>query len=96
VGLECVHVGDVGLLTPHDRGILDYAAADALVIVSADSDFGELLAAPERGLDLRSFFSVPPTGLRPTSRQGCWRRTCQWDANPDTAHRSRRLTRRAA
>jgi predicted nuclease of predicted toxin-antitoxin system len=28
-----------------DRGILDYAAANALVIVSADSDFGELLAA---------------------------------------------------
>lgn len=44
-GLESVHVGDVGLLTAADRGILDYAAANALVIVSADSDFGELLAA---------------------------------------------------
>lgn len=44
-GLESVHVGDVGLLTASDRGILDYAAANALVIVSADSDFGELLAA---------------------------------------------------
>jgi predicted nuclease of predicted toxin-antitoxin system len=44
-GLESVHVGDVGLLTAPDRGILDYAAANALVIVSADSDFGELLAA---------------------------------------------------
>ena len=43
VGLESVHVGDVGLLTAPDRGILDYAAANALVIVSADSDFGELL-----------------------------------------------------
>jgi predicted nuclease of predicted toxin-antitoxin system len=26
VGLESVHVGDVGLLTAPDRGILDYAA----------------------------------------------------------------------
>jgi predicted nuclease of predicted toxin-antitoxin system len=44
-GLESVHVGDVGLLTAPDRAILDYAAANALVIVSAHSDFGELLAA---------------------------------------------------
>jgi len=44
-GLESVHVCDVGLLTAPDRSILDYAAANALVIVSADSDFGELLAA---------------------------------------------------
>jgi predicted nuclease of predicted toxin-antitoxin system len=44
-GFESVHVGDVGLLTASDRSILDYAAANALVIVSADTDFGELLAA---------------------------------------------------
>ena len=44
-GLESVHVGDVGLLTAPDRAILDYAAVHALVIVSADSDFGELPAA---------------------------------------------------
>lgn len=35
-GLESVHVGDVGLLTAPDRSILDYAGANALVIVSAD------------------------------------------------------------
>jgi hypothetical protein len=44
-GMESVHVRDAGLLTAPDRSILDYAAANALVIVSADSDFGELLAA---------------------------------------------------
>lgn len=44
-GLESAHVGDAGLLTAPDRAILDYAAANGLVIVSADSDFGELLAA---------------------------------------------------
>jgi predicted nuclease of predicted toxin-antitoxin system len=47
-GLESVHVYDVGLLTAPDRSILEYAAANALVIVSADSDFGELLAASRR------------------------------------------------
>lgn len=44
-GLESVHVGDVGLLTASDRSIVDYATANAPVIVSADTDFGELLAA---------------------------------------------------
>lgn len=44
-GLESVHVGDVGLLTAPDKAILGYAAVHGLVIVSADSDFGELLAA---------------------------------------------------
>lgn len=43
-GFESVHVGDVGLLTAADQVILDYAAANGLVIVSADTDFGELLA----------------------------------------------------
>ena len=44
-GLESVHVCDAGLLTAPGRSILEYAADNALVIVSADSDFGELLAA---------------------------------------------------
>jgi predicted nuclease of predicted toxin-antitoxin system len=36
-GLESVHVGDVGLLTAPGWSILDYAAGNALVIVSADA-----------------------------------------------------------
>ena len=52
-GLAAVHVGDVGLLTASDRCILDYAAANDLVIVSADSDRGEMLAA-SRGATRRS------------------------------------------
>jgi predicted nuclease of predicted toxin-antitoxin system len=42
---EAVHVADVGLLTAADEAIMEYAAASGLVIVSADTDFGELLAA---------------------------------------------------
>jgi hypothetical protein len=62
VGLESVHVGDVGLLTAPDRGILDYAGANALVIVSADTDFGELLAAARRG---NATLDRPPPLRRP-------------------------------
>lgn len=45
MGFEAVHVADVGLLTAADDVILTYADANGLVIVSADTDFGELLAA---------------------------------------------------
>jgi predicted nuclease of predicted toxin-antitoxin system len=44
-GFETIHVAEVGLLTASDEAIVQYAAAEGLVIVSADSDFGELLAA---------------------------------------------------
>ena len=43
-GHEVVHVGDVGLLHASDRAILEYAAAEHLVIVTADSDFASILA----------------------------------------------------
>jgi len=44
-GFEAVHVADVGLLTAADDVILTYADSNGLVIVSADTDFGELMAA---------------------------------------------------
>lgn len=43
-GFESIHVADVDLLTAADQAIVGYAAANGLVIVSADTDFGELLA----------------------------------------------------
>jgi predicted nuclease of predicted toxin-antitoxin system len=43
-GFGSIHVADVDLLTATDQGIVDYAAGNGLVIVSADTDFGELLA----------------------------------------------------
>ena len=42
-GSEAAHVGDVNLLTAADRTILDDAAANDLVIISADTDFAEML-----------------------------------------------------
>ena len=42
-GSEAAHFGDVGLLTAADRVILEDVAANDLVVVSADTDFGEML-----------------------------------------------------
>lgn len=44
-GFDAIHVADVSLVTAADETILAYAAVNELVIISADSDFGELLAA---------------------------------------------------
>jgi len=43
-GHGAVHVADVGLLSASDEDILAHAVASLQVIVSADTDFGELLA----------------------------------------------------
>lgn len=43
-GFEAIHVGDLDLLTATDDQIFDRAAADGLIVITADSDFGMLLA----------------------------------------------------
>lgn len=43
-GFDALHVIDVGLLRATDEEIFDRAAAEGLVVVTADSDFGALLA----------------------------------------------------
>lgn len=43
-GHDTIHVRDIGLATASDDAIFDAAAADDRIIVSADSDFGTLLA----------------------------------------------------
>lgn len=43
-GLDAVHVEDLGLLWAPDEEIFDRAAAEGLVVVTADTDFGTLLA----------------------------------------------------
>jgi predicted nuclease of predicted toxin-antitoxin system len=43
-GHDAVHVADVGLLSASDEAILAHAVASHQVVVSADTDFGELLA----------------------------------------------------
>lgn len=43
-GFEAIHVADIDLLTATDDEIFDRAVDDGLVVVTADSDFGMLLA----------------------------------------------------
>jgi predicted nuclease of predicted toxin-antitoxin system len=43
-GFDATHVAALGLLTASDEEIFDRAARDGLVVVTADSDFGMLLA----------------------------------------------------
>jgi predicted nuclease of predicted toxin-antitoxin system len=43
-GYQTVHVADIGMLSASDESILAHAAAAGRVIVTADTDFGELLA----------------------------------------------------
>lgn len=44
-GFSARHVGDLNMLRASDEAILDRAAADGDVVVTADSDFGMLLAS---------------------------------------------------
>jgi predicted nuclease of predicted toxin-antitoxin system len=44
-GYDVVHVRDVGLHHAADASIFDFAAAQGRTLVSADTDFGTLLAA---------------------------------------------------
>jgi predicted nuclease of predicted toxin-antitoxin system len=43
-GHDAIHVADIGLLRASDEVILAHAVSSHQVIVSADTDFGELLA----------------------------------------------------
>lgn len=43
-GHEAVHVGDVGLMHAKDEAILAFAAEEESVLVTADHDFGAMLA----------------------------------------------------
>ncbi|WP_249018834.1 DUF5615 family PIN-like protein [Conexibacter sp. S30A1] len=51
-GHDAVHLRDVGLLGASDEDVMAAASGSARVVVSADTDFGELLAA--RGATLPS------------------------------------------
>jgi predicted nuclease of predicted toxin-antitoxin system len=57
-GLESVHVGDVGLLTAPDRAILDYAAADALVMSLLTTISASSWPPPAVRRDPRSCYSA--------------------------------------
>ena len=40
-GYEAAHVADIGMLAASDEAIMAHAARSGMVIISADTDFGE-------------------------------------------------------
>ena len=48
-GHDALHVRDIGLADAADLSIFERAAADSRIIVSADTDFGTLLALRQSG-----------------------------------------------
>ena len=47
-GWDVVHVGALGLRAANDRVVLEAVRDDGRILISADTDFGTLLAAPTR------------------------------------------------
>ena len=47
-GHSAVHVRSVGLQSASDLVVLDYAASQGAVLISADTDFGAIMAATHR------------------------------------------------
>jgi predicted nuclease of predicted toxin-antitoxin system len=62
-GHEAIHVCELGMGAATDREIMNYALAEDLVIVSADTDFGTLLAL--RDLPKPSFLLFRRSDKRP-------------------------------
>lgn len=75
-GRRTARVADIGMPGASDNAIVAHVAGTGLVIVSADADFGELLAAsvatPLSVVLLRSADHLTLTSKRP-----CWRRACR-------------------
>jgi hypothetical protein len=77
-GHNAVHVGEVLRLDAPDEDILEHAARDARVIVAADTDFGELLAARQVAQRRSCCSTGRPVGGHGNRRRCCsptWRRS---------------------
>lgn len=63
-GFDAIHVADLGLLNASDSAIFDRAVTDHLAVVTADSDFGMLLALRRASspsvIRLRHVAELPP------------------------------------
>jgi len=60
-GHDAVHVRELGMQAREDEEILERAALDGRIVVSADTDFGTLLALADRGRPSVTLFRHGPS-----------------------------------
>jgi uncharacterized protein with PIN domain len=65
-GHDATHVRDHALAAADDDVIFEYAEHERRIVVSADTDFGTILALRKAALPRSSYFVAPP----PESRKG--------------------------
>ena len=72
-GHDVVHVEDLSMLGVSDLAVLERAAAEDRTVVTADTDFGTLLALSGAALPASSSSAASPIG-RNSNCSSCWRR----------------------
>jgi predicted nuclease of predicted toxin-antitoxin system len=65
IGVDCTHVGDIGMSASSDTDILEYARATDCIVVTLDADFHTILVVT--GMSGPSVIRIRLEGLKGTS-----------------------------